>query len=164
MIDIHGNVRDADVVFLTLGLVETWWDKQTGEYTNTPPWGQFLGDRFELRVTDYSENARAVRDLVQLLRTHTRPNTKIILTVSPVPMAHTFSGDDVLVANAYSKAILRAVAQDAAENDALADYFPSFEMVTLAEPSAVWHPDYRHVRPEYVRQIIDAFSAAYFVS
>lgn len=162
VIDIHKTVRDADVLFITLGLVETWFDRKTGAYTNLPPYGLFMGDRFELRVTDYAENLRALRQLIALVRARANPDIKIVLTVSPVPMAHSFSGDDVLVANGYSKAVLRAIAQDVAEGDDLIDYFPSYEMVTLADPKIAWRPDYRHVHSEYVQQIIAAFGEAYF--
>jgi len=161
VIEMHRLAAEADAIFITLGLVETWFDRVTGEYTNIPPWGQFLGDRFEMRVTDYAENLNAVRELVALLRRHCRADLKILLTVSPVPMISTFSGDDVVVANAYSKAVLRAVAQDVARPDPLIDYFPSYEMVTLADPAAAWEPDFRHVQPAFVAKIMDAFEAAY---
>lgn len=162
VIDVHKRAREADVIILTLGLVETWRDKHTGAYTNIPPWGQFLGDRFELCITDYSENRKALEDYILLMRTRARADAKFIVTVSPVPMAHTFSGDDVVVANSYSKAVLRAVAQDVVQGDALMDYFPSYEMVTHAAPDVAWAPDYRHVRSEFVAQIVDAFSRSYF--
>ena len=35
-------------------------------------------------------------------------NKKIIFTVSPIPMAFTFSENDVVVANRYSKSLLRS--------------------------------------------------------
>ncbi len=161
VIDYHRLAVEADAVFITLGLVETWFDRQTGDYTNIPPWGQFLGDRFEMRVTDYAENLQAMKALVSLLRKHCRPHLKIVVTVSPVPMNSTFSGEDVVVANTYSKAVLRAVAQDIARGDPAIDYFPSYEMATLADPKAVWEPDYRHVKVEYVAKIMQAFEAAY---
>jgi len=161
VIDYHRRAADADAIFITLGLVETWFDRLTGDYMNIPPWGQFLGDRFELRVTDYMENRRAMQSLIELLRRNCKPDLKLIVTVSPVPMASTFSGDDVVVANAYSKAVLRAVAQDIARDDAAIDYFPSYEMVTLADPHSAWQPDFRHVKPGYVAKIMQAFEQAY---
>jgi hypothetical protein len=52
-------------------------------------------------------------------------------TVSPVPLYLTFSGEDIIVANTYSKSVLRA-ACDAVENSREhVDYFPSY--VTLLD-------------------------------
>ena len=161
VIDVHRRVVEADAVFVTLGLVETWYDKETGVYTNIPPWGQFNGERFELRVTDYLENHLSMQRFVQLLRRHCRPELKIVVTVSPVPLSATFTGEDILVANAYSKSVIRAVAQDIARSDPLIDYFPSYEMVTLADPASAWEPDFRHVKREFVAQIMQEFERAY---
>lgn len=160
VIDIHRKVLEADVLFITLGLVETWFDKSTSTYTNTVPYGQIRGDRYELRVTDFRENLEALRRFIDALRQH-RPDLKIVLTVSPVPLRVTFSSDDVVVANTYSKSVLRAVAQEIVQADDLIDYFPSYEMVTLANPDAAWLPDRRHVRREFVAKIIDRFMTAY---
>lgn len=160
IIDRHKRIVDADVLFITLGLVEAWYDTQTGTYLNIPPSVQFLGGRFELRVTDFAENLASVQSFIALLRQH-RPELKIIITVSPVPLRESFSGQDIVVANAYSKAVLRAVAQEVAQDDPLIDYFPSYEMVTLADPNAAWLADYRHVQRPFVDQIITRFTQAY---
>jgi len=160
VIEQHRNIIHADVLFVTLGLVEAWYDRQTQTYANTPPFGQFLSDRFELRITDFAENLAALSRFIATLRKH-RPGLKVILTVSPVPLKETFSGQDVLVANSYSKSVLRAVAQEICQHDPLTDYFPSYEMVMLADPKAAWFPDHRHVRREFVAKIVSVFSAAY---
>ena len=161
ILNIYQNAVKADVILLTLGLVEVWYDTETKQYLNIPPWGHFLGRRFELRVTGYQENRAALDAFVMLVREHIRPDLKIILTVSPVPLSHTFSGQDIVIANAYSKAVLRAVAQDIAWGDANIDYFPSYEMVTNADPATVWYPDHRHVRREFVERIVGLFGQKY---
>ena len=158
---LYKNAERADVIVLTLGLVEVWYDTQTRQYTNIPPWGQFMGSRFELRVTDYQDNLAALQEFVAFVRQRIRPDLKIILTVSPVPLSHTFSGKDIVAANAYSKAVLRAVAQDIVNSDPNIDYFPSYEMVTQADPATAWYPDFRHVRRDYVERIMDLFQSKY---
>lgn len=160
IIDTHKNISEAGVLFVTLGFIEAWFDKQTLAYTNTAPFGQMLGKRFELRITDFNENLKSMRRFISMIRRH-RPELKIIVTVSPVPLKETFSGQDIVIANTYSKSVLRAVAQEVAFNDPLTDYFPSYEMVTLADPNAAWLPDHRHVRPEYVAKIVEKFRNAY---
>jgi hypothetical protein len=161
VLEVYKQAADADAIFLTLGLVEAWYDQETGQYLNIPPWGRLDSDRYVLKVTDYAENRRAIEAFVTFVRRVIRPDLKLIFTVSPVPLSHTFAGQDVVVANFYGKATLRAVAQDIASNDPLIDYFPSYEMVTLADPKEAWHPDHRHVRREFVAQIMGAFMQGY---
>jgi len=55
-------------------------------------------------------------------------NKKIIFTLSPIPMAFTFSENDVVVANRYSKSLLRSSIENFIDNKNVF-YFPSFEIV-----------------------------------
>jgi len=162
VIDIHRNAQTADAVIITLGLVEAWFDRTTGTYLNTSPYNLFhrQADRFELRITDYAENRAAALRLLDYLRS-VNPAVKVVLTVSPVPFSDTFSGQDVVVANTYSKAVLRSVAQDLAHELDFVDYFPSYEIVMLSDPSLAWLPDRRHVQREHVGHIVSEFMAAY---
>jgi hypothetical protein len=57
------------------------------------------------------------------------PQIKILLTVSPVPLTATNTGDHVLVASSASKAILRAVAETMKNEFDFIDYFPSYEII-----------------------------------
>lgn len=158
-IRIHKRIAEADVFIVTLGLVETWYDLKTNTYLNFTPSEVLAGNlsRFECRITDYSENLEAAKYLVDYLRAHFNPNLKVIVTVSPVPLNVSFSGQDIAQANTLSKATLRAVAQKLADEDENIDYFPSYEMVTLSNPDHAWLPDYRHVRREMVSRIMQAF-------
>ena len=160
-IDLHAAVLEADVLIITLGLVEAWYDRKLGSYLNVFPAGAMQADpdRYELRITGYAENLAALDSFWVFLREATRRPIRMIVTVSPIPFNATFSGHDVVEANTYSKAVLRAVAQDFADAHDDVMYFPSYEMVTLSDPDAVWTPDMRHVRPEFVRRIMDYFVA-----
>ena len=160
-IDLHAAVLEADVLIITLGLVEAWYDRKLGSYLNVFPAGAMQADpdRYELRITGYAENLAALDSFWVVLREATRRPIRMIVTVSPIPFNATFSGHDVVEANTYSKAVLRAVAQDFADAHDDVMYFPSYEMVTLSDPDAVWTPDMRHVRPEFVRRIMDYFVA-----
>ncbi|NWK95381.1 hypothetical protein DM806_06820 [Sphingobium lactosutens] len=162
-IDIHKRIAQADAFIVTLGLVETWYDLKTGNYLNFTPSEVLASNlsRFECRISDYEENLQAARYLIQFLRTHFNPALKVIVTVSPVPLNVSFSGQDVAQANCLSKATLRAVAQKLADEDELIDYFPSYEMVTLSHPEKAWLPDYRHVRREMVSRIMQTFIEHY---
>lgn len=161
----HRNVAQADVFICTLGLIEAWYDLETQTYLNFTPSEILAGNlgRFECRITDYEENLAALRNLVAYLRAHFRKDLKVIVTVSPVPLNVTFSGIDIAQANMLSKATLRTVAQAFVDEDPLADYFPSYEMVTLTDFSEAWLPDFRHVRYEMVDRIMRTFIENYLV-
>ena len=67
--------------------------------------------------------------MVNRYRLHPDP-LRVVLTVSPVPLTATASDRHVLVANTYSKAVLRAVAEELYLESPYIDYVPSFELVT----------------------------------
>ena len=160
VIDVMKPVIDADVLIMTLGLVEVWYDRTAGCYLNVAPIEAMRQhpERYEFRTLQYQDNLDGLKAIADLLFAR-RPNLKILVTVSPVPFNLSFSGDDAAVANTYSKSVLRAVAQDWAVTDSRIDYFPSYEMVMLSDPSAVWLEDRRHVRSDFVRKILEFFCA-----
>ena len=130
------RIRNASVVVVTLGLVEAWYDRQSRVFLNTAPSSsaaQRQPDRFALQVTGYLENRSALDEIIALLNKYGRRDLRVVLTVSPVPMSETFSGEDVITANAYSKAILRAVAGDVAREHGNVQYFPSFESIVTTD-------------------------------
>lgn len=162
--EIFANAFDADCVVITLGLVECWVDRTTGRAIQEAPHALALRrakDRFALKILSYPEVLAASERMVRLLIEHGRPDVKILMTVSPVPLQATFSGTDVVMANCYSKSTLRAVAQVLHETFEQVDYFPSYEMVTLSRAPRVWKPDLVHVEPEFVARVVDVFARAY---
>jgi hypothetical protein len=60
-------------------------------------------------------------------------------------MSETFTGRDVLIANAYSKSTLRAVAEDFVRAHKETDYYPSYESVSLSDRRVAFHDDLHHV-------------------
>jgi hypothetical protein len=158
-IDVHQRIAQADVFVLTLGLIEAWYDLKTETYLNFTPSEVLAGNlsRFECRITDYEENIKAAKYLINYLRENFNSNLKVIITVSPVPLGVSFTGEDIAQANTLSKSTLRAVAQKIADDDDMVDYFPSYEIVTLSDPHQTWLPDYRHVRREAVARIMQTF-------
>ncbi len=158
----HRRALEADLVVLTLGLVEAWYDKRTNRYMNSAPYPLFHSrrDDLELRITDYAENMSALKEFEQALHQH-NPAAKILVTVSPVPFSDTFSGEDAVIANTYSKSVLRAVAHDWARSSERVDYFPSYEMVTLSSPASAWLADHRHVKRLHVEKIVQTFLDSY---
>jgi hypothetical protein len=152
------GVASADVVILTLGYVETWFDTHLDLYLNVaPPTPMIRRDpaRFEFRVLSYADILDGLNQLYALLQKHRTKPLKMLITVSPVPLLSTFREMDVLVANAYSKAVQRAALDEFLLDKPNVDYFPSYEFVTLSNPSVAWsRHDYRHVSPDVVDRIM----------
>lgn len=139
--DIYHSFRHAftaDVVVITLGMIETWWDKATQSYVEwTPALSRYKDqDRFSFCRLNYSQCHDYVTRCLELLEQQDKP-CRILLTTSPVHLARTFTEDDVIVANMYSKSVLRAVAGHVAESHDCVDYFPSFENVILSKTPSV---------------------------
>jgi len=157
-LDGMAAVAEADVIILTLGYVETWFDRKLGLYLNiAPPLTSINAEpeRFEFRVLSYHDILDGLNALHALLMKHRKKPMKMLVTVSPVPLLATFRDMDVLVANTYSKSVQRAALDEFLIGKEGVDYFPSYEFVTLSEPSQVWSKnDYRHVSNKIVDRIM----------
>lgn len=162
--DVTRRIKDCQVLFLTLGLVETWYDTQTGVHLNATPIKEMMDlhpGRYEFARSNYLQNLENMERLHELLSTHGHPELRIIATTSPVPMIATYSGRDVVVANTYSKSTLCAVAQDWAEAHDNVQYFPSYEIVMNSNRDLAWEEDMRHVTGGVTRHVMDAFMDAF---
>ena len=84
----------------------------------------------------------------------------MLLTVSPVPLQASLAGDDAVVANCYSKSVLRVCAQQLYLKYPLVDYFPSYE-IAMSGGLSSFGPDQVHVRDAVVGQITDYMLRAY---
>jgi hypothetical protein len=160
---LYDEIRTCNVVMLTPGLVEAWWDNEAGYYTDRTIPRQVAAryaDRFELHVLSYDEVYRAMSEMVRLIRAGCPSGVRIFVTVSPVPLAATFTGKDVLVANTYSKSVLRAALEQLVSEHEAVEYFPSFETITLSDRLEVFGNDFIHVKDTTVRSIIANFVSA----
>ncbi|HEX4299984.1 MAG TPA: GSCFA domain-containing protein [Gammaproteobacteria bacterium] len=158
--EVNARIRSCRVVFMTLGLVEVWYDRQAQVYLNTTPtleMRQRYPERYEFMVTRYPENLENMERLHALLTKHGHPQLQIVVTTSPVPLNTTFSGQDIVTANTYSKSTLRAVAQDFAAAHPNVQYFPSYEIVMNSARSSAWERDLRHVRGEMTNHVMNVF-------
>src|SRR3546814_21120828 len=61
------------------------------------------------------------------------PDVKVVITVSPVPMAQTFTDSDVFAANTYSKSVLRVASDALKGNFEFVDYFPKIGRASCRE-------------------------------
>ena len=149
-----------DILVFTLGLTETWLSKDDGAAFPLCP--GVAGGRFDPAAHEF-RNLRTgdVRQQIEAFATRLRgvnPSARVILTVSPVPLAATASGNHVLPATVYSKSALRAAAQEAAEDLEGVFYFPAYEIVTGPQARGrFFADDLREVTEEGVEQVMRIF-------
>jgi hypothetical protein len=166
-----GKVREliltADLFVFTLGLTEAWIHAPSGTIYPTAPGtiaGQYDANvhRFQnLGFMDVYSDLTAFFELAN----SKNGNLRFLLTVSPVPLTATASGDHVLAATIYSKSVLRAVAGQLAQERENVDYFPSYEIITSSLAAGQYfEPNLRSVRPEGVAAAMRAFFAQHDIS
>lgn len=157
----------ADIVILTLGLIESWIDTETGLHLNETPHPKILArnpGRFRFERLSLEQCEAALRETCAILARHGRPGQRIVVTVSPVPLGRTFSADDIILANTLSKSVLRVVAERVVADHEGVDYFPSYEAAMLSDPALSWQSDRLHVSDFVVGHIIRAFLSRYGIA
>jgi GSCFA family len=158
------RIAECRVVIITLGLAEVWRDKIVDIFLNHTPIPEALRshpDRYEFHVTNFAQNLSNLERIHALLSRFGHADVQIVVTVSPVPLMATFSGEDVVVANTYSKSMLRTVAQEWAAAHENVHYFPSYEIVQNSERAITWEEDLRHVQGKVVKHIMSLFLGNY---
>ena len=121
----------ADVLIFTLGLTECWVSHEDGAAFPTCPGvaaGSFDPERHVFRNFDAGEVTADLRAFLAELR-EINPEVRVILTVSPVPLAATAEARHVWTSTTWSKAVLRVAAEAVIDGDRVA-YFPSYEVIT----------------------------------
>lgn len=161
---VRAMFDDMDVFVFTLGLTEGWADRDSGLIFPTAPGvlgGAFDPDRHVFVNQGFAEVHEDLTEAIARMRTW-NANLKVLLTVSPVPLTATASGDHVLAATTYSKSVLRAVAGEVAALDAGIDYVPSFEIITGTPFGARFYKDnLRSVTPEGIATVMSVFFGAH---
>jgi hypothetical protein len=161
--EYFSRLRASDVVLVTLGLNEVWYDASAHLFLNRAPhfWSvRREPERFQVFITSADENIDVLEDLYATLQSLS-PGVRTIVTVSPVPMSGTFSGSDVAVANMLSKSTLRVAAESFANAHADVAYFPSYEMIANAPRALAYQADCLHVADASVEIVVRTFLETY---
>jgi hypothetical protein len=149
-----------DILVFTLGLTEAWVSTIDGAAYPLCPGvagGMFDSGRHEFRNLRVGQVREQIGGFVERLHS-VNPCARMVLTVSPVPLAATASGNHVLPAATYSKSALRAAAQEAAEDLPGVHYFPSYEIITGPQARGrFFADDLREVTEEGVVQVMRIF-------
>ncbi|MCX6135486.1 MAG: GSCFA domain-containing protein [Ignavibacteriales bacterium] len=162
---VRETFENIDVLVLTLGLSEVWYDQVTGEpLWRAIPEKYYDPARHVFRVESLSTTIGSLEKIDWLRRQHL-PDLKIIFTISPVRLGATFRPVSALTANSASKAVLRAGLDEFLRSrwddvNKTLFYFPSYEMVTdyFKEP---FQEDNRHLYEHIPQQILSVFARYY---
>ncbi len=156
---------EMDYFVFTLGLTECWVARRDRAVFPTCPGviaGEFDDAQYEFvnfRVDEVVQDILAFIELAHAVN----PRFKMILTVSPVPLAATACDQHVLTSTTYSKSVLRVAAAEVerAKPDSVA-YFPSYEIITGAHArGAYFAQDLRGVIEDGVDHVMRLFFKHY---
>jgi hypothetical protein len=161
---VRRAIEQMSVFVFTLGLTETWMDRRDGAAYPLAPGvagGTYDETIHEFRNFDVDDVAADLQWSLDFIRSH-NPSVKFVLTVSPVPLNATALDRHVAVSTAYSKAVLRVVAERVCNANDLCDYFPSYEIITSPiTRSAYFEDDAREIRSEGVHHVMSLFLKHY---
>jgi hypothetical protein len=154
--------EEASAFIFTFGMTEVFVNAKSGKVASQKPLYSGGGglDETTLQVSSFGDNLENVLSIIDLIRTR-KPNSPIVMTVSPVALSRTFQKLDIVTVNTESKSILRAVLGQAARERENVIYLPSYEFVTSLGYERAYRRDRRHVRREIVDTIIEHFFAAH---
>lgn len=156
-------LETCSVFVFTLGLTEGWVNRSGGYVYPMCPGtlaGEFNAERHAFKNFDFFEIHEDLSAVLSMLRA-ANPKVRVILTVSPVPLTATASGDHVLVATTASKSILRAVAAAMVSAHDFVDYFPSYEIISGFPTSGLFYDaNLRTVSAEGVAHVMSVFFKA----
>ncbi len=120
-----------DVFVFTLGLTEMWRSREDGAAFPVCPGvvgGEFSRERHEFVNLSVDDVVGDMRDFIARLR-GVNPGSRVILTVSPVPLVATAEPRHVLCSTSYSKSVLRVACEMLTRGLDRVAYFPSYEFI-----------------------------------
>lgn len=155
----------ADVFVFTFGLTEAWVHRETGTVYPTAPGtiaGAYDPEVFRFKNFTFNEILSDFKIFRRRMMALKPSGMRFVITVSPVPLTATASGQHVEVATAHSKAILRAVCGELAATFPNVDYFPSYEVITSTNNRGVYfEANKRSVTKEGVSAAMSMFLRAH---
>lgn len=149
-----------DVFIFTFGQTECWRASSDGAVLPVAPGvvgGEWDGSVYEfcnMTAHDVADDFLALVDLLQAVNAQAR----LIVTVSPVPLAATYVGRHALVSNCYTKAALRVAVDDICRARPEVVYFPAYEMVTApCNAARFYEDDQRNITALGIAQVARVF-------
>lgn len=162
---IRRAMQQAQFFVFTLGQTEVWLNDRSGLVYSMCPGtqrGRFEPALHKMVNYSYLPVVRDIERVLELVR-RVNPAIRILLTVSPVPLTATAEADShALVANTYTKSILRTVAGDISRDHDFVDYFPSYELLTAPSFQGMFYdPNKRTIAAEGVAFVMEHFFGSF---
>lgn len=158
---------ELDVFVFTMGLTEGWESVADGTMFPTAPGtiaGTFRPKSYQLHNLRAHEVRADMEEFWKKLR-QVNPHARMLLTVSPVPLAATATNNHVLVATTWSKSVLRSVAGELAEDHSDIHYFPSYEIISSHPARGMFFdPDLRNVNAYGVDLVMRHFFSGHLAT
>nr|WP_047166559.1 GSCFA domain-containing protein [Sphingomonas sp. Y57] len=154
----------CDILVFTLGLTEGWHARADGAVYPLAP--GVAGGSYDPAAHAFvnftvAEVADSLGRFLEAVKAR-NPKLRVILTVSPVPLAATFEDRSVLVSTTYSKAVLRVAAETMFRRFDWVDYFPSYEIIAGSPTGGLYYvEDDREVSPLGVAHVMRLFQRYY---
>lgn len=159
--------EELDVFVYTLGLTEAWFNRQDGAVYPVCPgcgWGTHDADQHGFVNFDVDQVTDDLHAFLERLRS-VNPTSRVVLTVSPVPLAATAEDRHVLESTLLSKSVLRVAADMVQRAHKNVAYFPSYEIITGAFSRGTYYDkDLRTVLPAGVEHVMRTFFHGYLPS
>jgi hypothetical protein len=161
---VRRAIEIMDVLVFTLGLTEAWVSRRDGAIYPLCPGvagGEFDRERYKLhnfRVHEVVEDLGWVAEFIA----SKNARAKLLLTVSPVPLAATAEDRSVLVSTTYSKSVLRVAAEEISQSYPYVAYYPAYEIITGSfTRGAYFDVDLRKVTDAGVDHVMRLFMQHY---
>jgi hypothetical protein len=162
---VKNMFEQTNIFIFTLGLTESWYNTELGHTYPACPGtarGEYKPDLHKFHNFTCSEITTDLKSLIHGLQS-VNPELKIILTVSPVPLVATYTNDNVLIASAYSKSVLRTAAGEISSLFSHVAYFPSYEIIShTASFGQYLAGDLREVTERGVTHVMDCFLTSFY--
>jgi hypothetical protein len=155
-------IKQAEVLFLTLGQNETWYDEFGDYWFGQLPPVELTAKKQQVKVVQLTTemNKKFLNSSYVILKT-INPKIKVILNIAPIPAIGTFFNENVITRSFLNKAILRVSINEFMEKmppEVL--YFPAFELSHLV-PYFPFQSDNRHPNPRFMTNLMDLFFRLY---
>lgn len=153
---------ELDTLVFTLGLTEGFVDRTDGAALPLPPGvagGEFEAERYAFVNATVGEMVADMCRFLDGLR-EVNPSSRVVLTVSPVPIIATLEDRHVLVSSTFTKSALRVVADEVCRARPGVFYFPSYEVVTAPSTAGRYYADnMRAITEAGIRHVTRLFLA-----
>jgi tetratricopeptide (TPR) repeat protein len=170
------SLKTTDCVVLTLGLAAAHFHDATGAFglclDKSTTSREIFGSTYSLKTSTVAQNVANLEAIVELVDQLARPGCRIVLTVSPVPMAGSTEFESAVLSDCLSKSTLKLASHEflASCRRPGLHYWPSFEIVkwlgahyprTVEPVFGAEDGETRHVSGWVVAMIIELFIAKF---